>query len=81
MEGSLFQGACLQFADGLSPCSIVGDWYGFLISFPYIINDRVFRQFVIMVRHTSTSVWKHGLLGCLTNFHVTDVVQVGFIWL
>ena len=27
-----------------------GDRYGFLISFPYIINDRVFRQFVILVR-------------------------------
>ena len=51
------------FANGLSPCSIVGDWYGFLISFPYIINDRVFRQFVIMVRRTSTIV--SGSMGCL----------------
>ena len=32
-----------------------------------------------MVRHTSTSVWKHGLLGCHTVFHVTDVVQVVMI--
>ena len=65
----------------LSPFSIPGDWYGFLISFRYLISDRVFRQSLIMVHHTSTSVWKHGLLGCFTVFHVTDVVQVVFMWL
>ena len=79
--------SCKEFWNVLCPgdhvyiCSIAGDCYGFLISFPYIINDRVFRQLVIMVGHTSTSVWNHGFLGCLTVCHVTDVVQVGFVWL
>ena len=55
---------------------ISGDRYGFLISFPYITNEPVFRQFVILVRHTSTSVWKHCFLGCLTVCIVSHVVKL-----
>ena len=65
----------------IEPEHLSGDRYGFLISFPYIINDQVFQQFVILVHHTSTRVWKNGLLGFLTVCHVSHVVQVGFTWL
>ena len=44
------------FDQGFSPCSIAEDRYGFLISFPYIINDLFFRRFVILIRYTGTSV-------------------------
>ena len=55
-------GSMLTFANGLSPCSTAGDRYGFPIRFPYTINDRVFRQFVIMVHH---KVLVSGSMGCL----------------
>ena len=73
-------GRMFIFANRLGPCSIVGERYGFLISLPYI-SDRVFRQFAILVCHTTTCVRKQGLLSCLTVCHVSHVVQVGFIWL